>query len=153
MQMKKGSADLVEVVSELEQAVDVFRELGRLSTSVAHLFRLAQAYALNGDRQKALDAIEECELVLDTVDVGSTGYFYASAANTMAILGEKERATAYLLKAREGLEKIHANRVAADIWSQLAVVYEDLGDASSALVALKAAAELAGLGITQHQNA
>jgi len=153
MQMKKGSADLAGVISELEQAVDVFRELGKLSTSVAHLFRLAQAYALNGDRQKALDAIAECESVLDNVDVGSTGNFYASAANTMAILGEKDRATAYLLKAREELEKISANRLAADIWSQLAVVYEDLGDASSALVALKAAAELAGLGITQHQNA
>ena len=66
-------------------------------------------------------------------------------ANAHVRLGDSGAAKSALLSARNLLEASGATRSEAYAWRQLAAIYEELGEAESALACLKAATDLIGL--------
>lgn len=151
LELRKGGANLGTVIRDVLGCIEIFEEYDRPAGILSNLDTLALAYAMNGDKQLALGALDRADKLIESANLQVTASFYATAANTLTMLEEPDRAKQYLLNARRELESMGANRAAAVIWGKLAAVYEELGDATSALSALKAATELAGLSISQQQ--
>jgi ATP/maltotriose-dependent transcriptional regulator MalT len=144
-------ADVTQALAHLELAKRDLRDTGATAADISHGdVLLARAFLLGGRPAEALEAADRA--LASTPGEVSLTLAEASLARSeaLAVLARDDDALVALRETAELLGKMDArDRWVAQVWCEVAEMFEGLGDVKAAHAALKSAASASGLRVRE----